>query len=78
MDLSTSIKSHISFLNKLSTYHQQQIDEIKKEISRKQILLYKNCEHEWLPDRALMSERTEYLCNKCGLYKDDYYYESRH
>lgn len=49
-------------LNELKTKTESEINELNDK-------LYKICHHDWIIDYSNCGEHTEFICNKCFLYK---------
>lgn len=64
------VQPKIDQLKKLKNHKYELLDQVNKlneEISRITIEIDRSCEHEKVPDRSYMGERTEWVCVKCGL-----------
>ena len=61
-------------INRQINEHYQRIDQLKKELHKIECDLYKTCNHDWIIDRYVISEHTEYECSKCGLGRHPYCY----
>lgn len=81
MESSQDILSEIHSINNEKTDILNIIYLLKQRINKLDIQskeleknLYEKCNHEWQVDRTNIGEHTEFICKKCNLYKDNYYY----
>jgi len=58
------LRSELASAKKLIGTLQQKINQIEE-------VIYFKCDHYWILDRANVGERTEYVCTRCNLYKND-------
>jgi len=58
------LRSELASAKKLIGTLQQKISQIEE-------VIYFKCDHYWILDRANVGERTEYVCTRCNLYKND-------
>ncbi len=61
-EILSSIKEKRILLNEIKSKTESEILELTDK-------LYKICQHQWIIDRTNYGEHTEYICNKCFLYK---------
>ena len=58
------LHSDLASAKKLMGTLQQRINSIEE-------IIYFKCDHFWILDRANVGERTEYICTRCNLSKND-------
>lgn len=68
------IINEINKITKQSNILKEKTYQCEKLITELQKKLYSICQHEWEIDRSNVGEHTEYICRKCNLDKDEYYY----
>ena len=68
--------NNINYENCMIIKYNQDIKKSKKRKFHNECNLYKNCNHFWIIDDSYYGpyEKIQYICNKCYLYKDEYYY----
>ncbi len=50
-----------------------EIEDLKREISRKKKVLYNKCQHEWERDWDDRDSRSSWICKHCDLYRNPNY-----
>ena len=69
IELVKMLKSQISYLNSDIALFLRKVRENQSQIAKIEKYLYELCDHEWERDYTIMSEHSEYQCEKCGCYK---------
>lgn len=58
------LRSELASVKKLMGTLQQRINQIEE-------IIYFKCDHYWILDRENVGERTEYVCTRCNLSKNN-------
>lgn len=58
------LRSELASLKKMVGTIQQRINHVEE-------IIYFKCDHFWILDRSNVGERTEYVCTRCNLSKND-------
>ena len=69
-----TIKDERNKIIEQSNILKEKTNEYNNAIKQLQKQLYEACPHDWEIDRTNIGEHTEYICKKCQLDKDNYYY----
>lgn len=66
IDIQTLKEETIQMENEVHEYLRY-IHELKNQINENKRYIQDNCEHNWVRDYQSCSEKTEFICTKCGL-----------
>jgi hypothetical protein len=58
------LRSELATVKKIMGTLQQRINHVEE-------IIYFKCDHYWILDRENVGERTEYVCTRCNLSKND-------
>jgi hypothetical protein len=58
------LRSELASIKKNMITLQQRINQVEE-------IIYFKCDHYWILDRENVGERTEYVCSRCNLSKND-------